>query len=150
MHEAAQSLVGTHDFLAFTKIHGRETTVRTIHRLMWRVSTSTGYASWLRDRAFCTTWSASFRALWWKWDAGTEEVEWVRGLWHHWIAASLRKGFALSGLLIPQSMQSVIKKRYIFEYSRDVYKPPRSIPMTGRRKEAQQTPIKEKAASKYF
>ena len=33
MHEAAQSLVGTHDFLAFTKIdHGRETTVRTIHR----------------------------------------------------------------------------------------------------------------------
>ena len=33
MHEAAQFLVGTHDFLAFTKLdHGRETTVRTIHR----------------------------------------------------------------------------------------------------------------------
>ena len=78
MHEAAQSLVGTHDFLAFTKIdHGRETTVRTIHRCDVEGIDEHRCASWLRDRAFCTTWSASSRALWWKW-GGHREVEWVR------------------------------------------------------------------------
>ena len=36
------------------------------------VSTSIACGSWSRDQAFCTTWSASFRALWLKLDEGIE------------------------------------------------------------------------------
>ena len=74
--------------------------------VMWRALTSTGCASWLRDQAFCTTWSASSRALWWKWGAGTERLSGSARLWHHWIAANLvplhrPKDSALSGCVTP-------------------------------------------------
>ena len=61
---SAQSLVGTHDFLAFTKIdHGRETTVRTIHRCDVEAIDEHRLRIVIEGSGFCTTWFESSRAL---------------------------------------------------------------------------------------